>query len=727
MLKFCIDGQKIDLINRQVVADQQLNFVDMCFLFSADWDDLDKTAQFVQEDKTYHVHLGSDTVCHCMLPAEIKTGCVSISIFGYAVDGSVRGTTVPICLSIKRAGFKGDGETPIPPTPDLYAQLLEEIDKKIASLHDGKDGADGVDGKDGADGKSAYQIAVEAGYTGTETEWLASLKGEKGDTGEAGASGEKGEKGDRGEKGDTGAAGKDGTNGKDGADGFSPSAKVEKTGSVVTITITDKDGTTTESFTEGAAVDLTPYATKAFSSVRLGNSGGDMFTASNKSDTITFGVDGGITIEIDKDRKSVIIGCHTHDNKGILDATEAAYTADKDKKLTEIEDTNTTYTLSRKSFTTKFDSVNTLLYNSYDKSGKSIGTSEIDIQPTFTALGTSVLTSGKGYIPILDSRYETRYGDKSDMDAYIKADPHYTSLIYLDSMYDGITTASNDNTVLVVKVPLEATRFIGANATEEQQGLMSPEDKAKLNGVPESFTEAQWKGVLSATHVHTNIEVLHALTPANLADIQTNFPKEIYDLQTTLGDIQTALDSFDPSAWVVGGSMEISGAMTANLPSKKSFVGTYHDTTNDEWYNIVSVRHRNGYNDGNKSGMAIYSDMFETGKPKWNDNLKWNKQNADGTWQGVRTLLDTVNYSNQMAAELTSENLNNEVTNGICGLFYAAANNTCKNAAVSGKAFFLIAIRIAANAKTQVAIYPHNNAIYMRSWAGNDWTTWRQI
>ena len=418
---------------------------------------------------------------------------------------------------------------------------------------------------------------------------------------------------------------------------------------------------------------------------------------------------------------------HSHDNKGILDATEAAYTADKDKKLTELEDTDTTYTLARKAFATKFDDVNTLLYVKYDKSGTLISTSNIDIRPTFNAVGTALLTSGKGYLPILDSRYETRYGDKTDTDAYIKTNPQYTSLLYVDYTYDGSTEVRYDNTVFVVKMPVEATRFIGANATEEQQGLMSPEDKAKLNGVPENLTEAQWKGVLGATHVHTNIEVLHALTPANLADIQTNFPKEIYDLQTTLGDIQTALDSFDPSAWVVGGSMEISGAMTANLPSKKSFVGTYHDTTNDEWYNIVSVRHRNGYNDGNKSGMAIYSDMFETGKPKWNDNLKWNKQNADGTWHGERTLLDTVNYSNQMAAELTSENLNNEVTNGICGLFYAAANNTCQNTAVPGDAFLLIAIRIAASAKTQVAIYPHNNAIYMRSWNGKTWTTWRQI
>ena len=36
---------------------------------------------------------------------------------------------------------------------------------------------------DGQQGKSAYQVAVENGYTGTEAEWLASLKGSKGDTG----------------------------------------------------------------------------------------------------------------------------------------------------------------------------------------------------------------------------------------------------------------------------------------------------------------------------------------------------------------------------------------------------------------------------------------------------------------------------------------------------------------------------------------------------------------
>ena len=207
MMKFCIYGQKIELINRQTIADQQICFVDMCFLFSPDWEQLDKTAQFAQGEKTYNVHLGTDNVCHCLLPAELQSGCVSVSVFGYSVDGSARATTIPIGISIKRSGFRGDGETPIPPTPDLYAQLIAEIDKKIADVHDGKDGAAG---------KSAYQIAVASGFDGTEQAWLASLKGEKGDTGEPGAAGEKGEPG---EKGDTGAAGKDGRDGTDGAAG----------------------------------------------------------------------------------------------------------------------------------------------------------------------------------------------------------------------------------------------------------------------------------------------------------------------------------------------------------------------------------------------------------------------------------------------------------------------------------------------------------------------------
>ena len=45
---------------------------------------------------------------------------------------------------------------------------------------DGKDGEPGKDGTDGQDGKSAYDIAVSQGYSGTVDEWLQSLVGPSG-------------------------------------------------------------------------------------------------------------------------------------------------------------------------------------------------------------------------------------------------------------------------------------------------------------------------------------------------------------------------------------------------------------------------------------------------------------------------------------------------------------------------------------------------------------------
>lgn len=50
---------------------------------------------------------------------------------------------------------------------------------------DGQNGKDGDPGKPGSDGKSAYEVAVENGYEGSEEQWLASLKGEKGADGTA--------------------------------------------------------------------------------------------------------------------------------------------------------------------------------------------------------------------------------------------------------------------------------------------------------------------------------------------------------------------------------------------------------------------------------------------------------------------------------------------------------------------------------------------------------------
>ena len=57
-------------------------------------------------------------------------------------------------------------------------------------------------------GYSAYQIALQNGFVGSEIEWLESLKGEQGP---------EGPEGPRGLDGKDGKDGRDGLNGKDGA------------------------------------------------------------------------------------------------------------------------------------------------------------------------------------------------------------------------------------------------------------------------------------------------------------------------------------------------------------------------------------------------------------------------------------------------------------------------------------------------------------------------------
>jgi integrin beta 3 len=65
----------------------------------------------------------------------------------------------------------------------------------------GIQGEKGIDGKDGAPGKSAYEIAVEKGFPGSEVDWLNALKGMSGENGKDGREGVDGRDGRDGEPG----------------------------------------------------------------------------------------------------------------------------------------------------------------------------------------------------------------------------------------------------------------------------------------------------------------------------------------------------------------------------------------------------------------------------------------------------------------------------------------------------------------------------------------------
>lgn len=142
-----------------------------------------------------------------------------------ASDGTLswtndKGLDNPTSVNVKGAdgakGDKGDKGDPFTYEDFTAAQLADLKGDKGDTGEQGIQGVKGDTGANGQDGKSAYQIAVDNGFTGTQAEWLASLKGDKGEQGIQGIQGVQGEQGIQGVKGDKGDTGATGANGEDG-------------------------------------------------------------------------------------------------------------------------------------------------------------------------------------------------------------------------------------------------------------------------------------------------------------------------------------------------------------------------------------------------------------------------------------------------------------------------------------------------------------------------------
>ena len=492
MMKFLVKQQKIEALEREVIASDQIAFVSVKFVFDGAWKTLHKVVQFTQCEETYNVVLGTEGTT-CLLPAELHPGAVKMSLFGYDAesDTTVRAATVPVTLHIRPSGFVADGDTSIPPTPDLYTQLLKKLDEKTAGLQNGKDGFspkvkaeqmesgvvitivdaegetsatlhNGANGEKGTDGKSAYQIAVEQGYQGSESDWLSSLKGDKGEKGNTGAKGnpgqdgadgksayaiavehgyedsekkwllslkgEKGDPGDRGLQGVPGEKGEKGDAGVAGKDGFSPIANVVKDGSVITITITDKNGTTTVTLTEGAAVDLTPYAKVTYVDEKV----------QELSDSLTYTLQEHTLSITHLEDKS-----HTHENQSALDQITAAKIAQWGGFSTQINGLSTKVTVYSEKTERTLESLQKQIDNL---------TSGRNYTVLFQSGQNAILTYASNLSMILDGSYQT-------MTDFLAAYPQFCSAEN-DFMLSYSQTCFNwDKSVLTVCAkPLSLTK-----------------------------------------------------------------------------------------------------------------------------------------------------------------------------------------------------------------------------------------------------------------------------
>jgi hypothetical protein len=107
------------------------------------------------------------------------------------------------------------------PTDGFEIPLWFDDLNQILYVYDGTEWvAAGSGDGGGADGDSAYEIAVDNGFSGTEQQWLDSLVGETGLTGEAGAQGETGLTGPEGPQGPQGIQGETGPQGIQGEQGI---------------------------------------------------------------------------------------------------------------------------------------------------------------------------------------------------------------------------------------------------------------------------------------------------------------------------------------------------------------------------------------------------------------------------------------------------------------------------------------------------------------------------
>lgn len=135
----------IDILVNNKVAVQTNDVVYVCnnsdfvinFTFDAEWDEFThKTARFVYNDSFVDVLFTGN---ECAVPSVISD---TFKFFVGVFAGELK-TTTPALVSAKKS-ILCDGGSPAEPTPDVYSQLLTEMNELHVQLGDIETALDGV-------------------------------------------------------------------------------------------------------------------------------------------------------------------------------------------------------------------------------------------------------------------------------------------------------------------------------------------------------------------------------------------------------------------------------------------------------------------------------------------------------------------------------------------------------------------------------------------------------
>ena len=129
MLEFEVNGQRLRLKGNLYVVAESIDYLKARFSFSADWDGAAKTAIFKTADRkgVYNVILDENGIC--TVPSEV----IHAPRFYVSVFGGSRITANEVEVQCNVSGY-AEGSAPDTPTPEIYEQILAEINKKVSKV-----------------------------------------------------------------------------------------------------------------------------------------------------------------------------------------------------------------------------------------------------------------------------------------------------------------------------------------------------------------------------------------------------------------------------------------------------------------------------------------------------------------------------------------------------------------------------------------------------------------
>lgn len=192
-----------------------------------DWLHSAKTAMFCKGNAVLHPEVIDDAISvpldadnECPVPYEvlIDTQPYSVGVWG-VTDTGLRIVSNWLVFGAQ-TGCYAEGNAPGEPEKTVYDEIRLISQSAVNAANEVSQRANSGE----FNGKSAYELAKEEGFEGTQSEWVNSLGG---------------------------IPGKDGVDGKDGADAISPTVSVEGIDGGHRVVITDKNGDKTFDVMDG--------------------------------------------------------------------------------------------------------------------------------------------------------------------------------------------------------------------------------------------------------------------------------------------------------------------------------------------------------------------------------------------------------------------------------------------------------------------------------------------